>query len=256
MSTSGEGWFADPQDASRLRWWDGTRWTEHTHATPGAQDFAPPLPGWWSGVSSLLQVSLLASIATSAFTFWVDLETLAFVEAIELRPDTVTIADGERIDRLTLWSSMELLTLLVTGVLFIVWLSTVHRSSRMDRRVLRHKSGWAIGGWFVPVLNLWRPFQMVSDVRRGATGDAEAGVSFRQGWWWGTWLAISVTSGVVSALYSRAAGAPDGPAYADALGDAASFERLACANTIVCAVLAILVVREIHALVMTPRQEA
>jgi hypothetical protein len=251
MSTSGEGWFADPQDASRLRWWDGTRWTEHTHPLPGAAA-VPDLPGWWTRFAVVVQVALLGCVAASSFTFWVDLETLAFVEEVRLRPDAVTLADAERIDLLTLWSSVELLALLVTGVMFIVWLHTAHRSSRMDRRLLRHKSGWAIGGWFVPILNWWRPFQMVSDVRCGATGDGGARVSFRQGWWWGTWLALTGVSGAVGALYNRAAEAPAGVQYVDALDAAASWERLACALSVVSAVLAILVVREITTLVGRP----
>jgi hypothetical protein len=255
MTAQGEGWFADPQDASRLRWWDGTRWTEHTHPMTGATQWDTPLPRWWSGFSFVVQAALLGCVAASAFTLWVDLETLAFVEEVRLRPDGVTVADGERIDRLTLWTSVEVLALLVTGVLFIVWLYTVHRSSRMDRRVMHHTSGWAIGGWFVPVLNLWRPFQVVSDVRRGATGDADAGVSFRQGWWWGTWVALAVASGVVSALYRRVAAAPVGPEYVDALGDAASWERLACGLSIVSALLAVLVVHEIRARVLAPAED-
>lgn len=32
-----EGWYADPDDAASLRWWDGTAWTEHRHpAAPAA----------------------------------------------------------------------------------------------------------------------------------------------------------------------------------------------------------------------------
>ena len=31
------GWHADPSGAPQQRWWDGTRWTEHTQATPQAQ---------------------------------------------------------------------------------------------------------------------------------------------------------------------------------------------------------------------------
>jgi hypothetical protein len=32
-----EGWYADPDDAASLRWWDGTAWTEHRHpAAPEA----------------------------------------------------------------------------------------------------------------------------------------------------------------------------------------------------------------------------
>jgi hypothetical protein len=29
-----QGWYADPEDASRLRWWDGTAWTAHTNERP------------------------------------------------------------------------------------------------------------------------------------------------------------------------------------------------------------------------------
>lgn len=255
MTAQGEGWFADPQDASRLRWWDGARWTEHLHPAPGTTHWDTPLPRWWSGFSYVVQAALLGCVAASSFTLWVDAETLAFVEEVRLRPDAVTVADGERIDRLTLWTSMEVLAILVTGVLFIVWLHTAHRSSRMDRPAMRHSSGWAIGGWFVPVLNLWRPFQMVSDVRRGATGDADAGVSFRQGWWWGTWVALSVMSGVVSALYRRVAGAPVGGEYVEALGDAASWEQLSSGLSIVSALLAVLVVQEIRTRVLAPAED-
>ena len=256
MSGSGEGWYADPQDPARLRWWDGARWTEHTHAGAVPAPWEPPLPRWWAGLSIVLQGALLACVATATFTLWVDLETLAFVEEVRLRPDTVTMADGERIDALMLWTLVDVPALLVTGVLFIVWLYTVHRSSRMDRRVMRRKSGWAIGGWLVPFLNLWRPFQMVSDVRRGATGDAAAGVPLRQGWWWGAWIAMGAVTGVVNALYNRAAAAPDGAAYVSALGDAAAWERLSSGLSAAAALLAILVVREIRARVAVPRPEA
>lgn len=39
MSQASAGWYTDPSDASRLRWFDGTRWTEHVHAQVAA---APP----------------------------------------------------------------------------------------------------------------------------------------------------------------------------------------------------------------------
>lgn len=34
-----EGWYPDPRDEDRLRWWDGTRWTPHT-----AERKTPPAP--------------------------------------------------------------------------------------------------------------------------------------------------------------------------------------------------------------------
>ena len=254
MSIWGEGWYADPQDKYRLRWWDGSAWTERTLART---DGRPDLPRWWSGFSVGLQLALAACCVASAFTFYVDLETLAFVEDVRLRPETVTLADAERIDRLTLWSLTESVAYLVTGVLFIAWLYTVHSSARMDRSALQRKSGWAIGGWFVPILNFWRPFQMVTDVRRGATGHNDVAVSRRQGWWWGMWLVVNASSIYANLLYGRSAAAPDGIEYAEALGAAASWERYSCAAGMLAAVLAIFVVREIRALVLAaPGAEA
>jgi Protein of unknown function (DUF2510) len=29
---AGAGWYQDPTGSTRLRWWDGSRWTEHTAA--------------------------------------------------------------------------------------------------------------------------------------------------------------------------------------------------------------------------------
>lgn len=37
MTTTGmpsAGWYADPQDAAQLRWWDGAAWSEHTAPVP------------------------------------------------------------------------------------------------------------------------------------------------------------------------------------------------------------------------------
>jgi hypothetical protein len=31
------GWYADPEDATQLRYWDGASWTEHRSPLPGAQ---------------------------------------------------------------------------------------------------------------------------------------------------------------------------------------------------------------------------
>ncbi|WP_432486543.1 RDD family protein [Kineococcus sp. SYSU DK018] len=36
MSTPA-GWYPDPSHPAQLRWWDGSAWTEHTHAAPPGQ---------------------------------------------------------------------------------------------------------------------------------------------------------------------------------------------------------------------------
>lgn len=36
MNASAPGWYADPTDTSRVRWWDGLQWTEHWQPAPAA----------------------------------------------------------------------------------------------------------------------------------------------------------------------------------------------------------------------------
>lgn len=46
MSNPPAGWYPDPQDANRQRYWDGNAWTEHTaDATPQAAAGGTPTTG-------------------------------------------------------------------------------------------------------------------------------------------------------------------------------------------------------------------
>lgn len=43
MTLPAAGWFPDPQDASRLRWWDGHAWGAATRVLPSAQEPVMPI---------------------------------------------------------------------------------------------------------------------------------------------------------------------------------------------------------------------
>ncbi|MCF6378783.1 DUF4328 domain-containing protein [Nocardioides KLBMP 9356] len=247
MSLQGEGWYADPQDGRRLRWWDGERWTEHTHAreAAGSGRSHPRLGTGWRALAVVVQLALLGCVATSAFVLYTDLAILDFVEELALRPDGVDVEDGVRIDRLMALSLVDVGATLLTGVLFISWHYQLHNSSRMDRSAMRHGTGWTIGGWLVPVLSLWRPFQMVTDVRRGLTGDGAARPWRLQGWWWGCFATSLAIGQVASYFYNRTNAIPedDFPGYVDLIGTAAAWERWSAGLSMVAAMLAIVLVR-------------
>ncbi|MFB9749515.1 DUF2510 domain-containing protein, partial [Leifsonia shinshuensis] len=45
MTTPDAGWYTDPGDTQRVRWWDGAAWTGHVRPHPGAaaQPVQPPV---------------------------------------------------------------------------------------------------------------------------------------------------------------------------------------------------------------------
>lgn len=254
MSTSGEGWFADPHDATQLRWWDGTRWTEHTHAAvvPTAPR-RPPLPERWAGLSLAVQVVLAISIPVSVGVVLVNRNLMDVWRRIVADPSSVSQDEAEAADALVRLSLLEIPVLLVCGVLFITWLYLAHRSDRMDPSWQRRRSGWAIGGWLVPIVNLWFPFQVVSDLRSGARGDAREPSHALQWCWWLTFLVYLTASRVTGRLYRDANAVPDSDLslYVDKLAAATTAELVAEMASVVAAVLAIVLVRQFTAWVRT-----
>ena len=166
-------------------------------------------------------------------------------------------------------SVLELVGLLVVGpVTFLPWFYRAYRN--LLRRgisdlndlyaaggpvVLRYRSGWAIGAWFVPILNLFRPKQIMNDIWRGSFSHPGAGKTWRLTtvsglvhWWWGLWIASFAVR-----LAARAA-RPSGQDLntrnqtLDALeAERASFyiDMLAAALLIAAAALAIMIVRRV-----------
>ena len=58
---------------------------------------------------------------------------------------------------------------LVTGIVFIVWFRDAYKNvGRLGVAGLRWSSGWAVGAWLVPFLNLRRPKEMLNDMWRGS----------------------------------------------------------------------------------------
>jgi hypothetical protein len=86
----------------------------------------------------------------------------------------------------------------VSVVFFIRWFHAAYSNlPALGQTDLRFKPGWAIGAWFVPFLNLWRPKQIADDIWRGSDPDVpslhdagwrSAPVPGLLNFWWGTWL--------------------------------------------------------------------
>ena len=89
-------------------------------------------------------------------------------------------------------------------VLFIRWLHLAYRNvDPIAPGYRRFETGWAIGGWFVPFLNLVRPMQVVTDVWHSGTPARKRPPAWLALWWlgfWGLWIynwvADSDTTGV------------------------------------------------------------
>lgn len=133
---------------------------------------------------------------------------------------------------------------LAAGVVFMVWLWRARINSEVFSRS-PHARGrfWVVGGWIVPVVSLWFPFQVVRDVWKASHPDAgpagnSAPIATAVGMWWAMFLVTGVVNGVLFALSF-------GDATVDLLAKMATVETVATALTIVEATLLTLLIAQI-----------
>jgi len=112
---------------------------------------------------------------------------------------TITEAELSSNDnRQQLIGILQFWTLVATGILFLMWIYRSHRNlPALGARYLKYTPGWAVGGFFVPLLNLIRPFQVMREIWKASDPKVEItnGSSWESapssplvGWWWGLFL--------------------------------------------------------------------
>lgn len=145
--------------------------------------------------------------------------------------------------------ALNLLGMLAAAVFFVRWLLQARRNvDALGARGLVHAHKWALWGWFVPIFNLFRPYQVVEEIWRGS--DPQPGrplailsesTPVMLPVWWGCWLVRGVLG---QFAFRRQVGLGDTPDVAGLI----HVERLlatGAALSVVAAVLAIRVVRGI-----------
>jgi hypothetical protein len=145
-------------------------------------------------------VLLTWSIGVSAVSVLLDLSDLELIGRIE-RGQFVSMTDANASD-----SRRQILNLVdvgifgLAGIPFIIWFHRMFANVQALGGDLRFGKGWAIGGWFFPVVNLWKPKQVMNDIWRGSDpaapkdqGDAylRERVPLVITLWWAGWLAMS-----------------------------------------------------------------
>jgi hypothetical protein len=141
-------------------------------------------------------------------------------------------------DRQQLIGIVQFVALIVGAIVFIRWMHRAYKNvDVVDVGERRYGHGWAIGAWFVPFLNLWRPKQIVNDIwRAGATDPATKEPGGLLLAWWTFWIVGGVVSQVAIRLWF------DGDTPEEVRGGSIAW-AVSDAIDIVTATLAILMVR-------------
>ncbi len=108
------GWYPDPWDSSRWRWWDGWAWTPHLSARPKK----PALPGWMS-------VPVLLASLVVVPVLLVALVTMPLVVLLALAPAVIALPVMIWLDRVEPEPPSALVHSLLWGATVAILLSSI-----------------------------------------------------------------------------------------------------------------------------------
>jgi hypothetical protein len=117
---------------------------------------------------------------------------------------------------------------------FLVWFYRARKRADGRGQEQRWGPGWTIGSWFVPIVGLFFPFQIMADIwRANLPAERRARTAWLLGFWWGCWIA----GDILGAIAMVSAGPASGPVR---IGLALSHLSVAAA-----AILLIVIVRAV-----------
>lgn len=247
------GWYAVGD--GRTLWWDGVQWQQHAPMAPVEPYQSVGRVGGATAV--LIGLSGLVSLVAAG----TEVHRYLLMDRVMDRDPTLTYSQLQSADDLaTTVGLVDLGVMLVAGIVFLVWVHTVFKNlhGALRSRAVEFSPGWAVGWWFVPIANLFKPKQVMNEAWTASapgTSDPTLPVAYSVprkppsllSWWWAAWIGAGLISRFSVGWYS---GDPM-TRSASSLQTEFLWGAIGAGVYVVAAILAIQVVRDI-----TQRQEA
>ncbi|WP_291725083.1 DUF4328 domain-containing protein [Bernardetia sp.] len=92
------------------------------------------------------------------------------------------------------------LGILVGFISFLFWFRRAYKNIQIIGYETRHRDGWAVGGFFVPIIGLYYPYNIMTEIWQKMKLTAEGNDIKHHlwggihGWWWFIWLLSFIVS--------------------------------------------------------------
>jgi hypothetical protein len=117
------------------------------------------------------------------------------LDDVQKNPENIDMQKLQTSDSLrTIISVIQLIILILSMIFFIMWFRRAYFNlQQLQWNYARYSEGWAAGGWFIPVINLFYPYQIMVDIWRGTQNAIKERFGEPQstalvGLWWATYL--------------------------------------------------------------------
>jgi len=162
---------------------------------------------WAQWVSILLAAVVVLNIV-AVVSDYIEIQLISRI----MRGEIITMAEANANDiRQNVIITIYLVLFYITAILFCMWIHRAHRNlPSLGASGLKYSPWWAVGGFFVPFLNLVRPFQVTTEIWKASdpTTDVNDSVAWQSAptspfiisWWL---LFLILISGLLGKLILR-----------------------------------------------------
>lgn len=100
-----------------------------------------------------------------------------------------------------------------SSVTFILWFRRAYYNQEAKFEYMYSSNGWAIGSWFVPILNLFKPYQLMKEIHQNLQeyfvknhfGELKLYDPKIIDMWWGLCLFLNISQGIVRIILLKSA---------------------------------------------------
>lgn len=149
---------------------------------------------------------LWASLVLAAVDLLVQVQAITAIGQARPEIERGQLSDGVRAslafsDRLTgAVGVLQLVVAVATAITFLLWWHRSLVNLREGGQPVAVTPGWAVGMWFVPLVCLYRPYQIMVEAATRPDGVRAR----RLGAWWALWLTSSLLTNLASRVGARA----------------------------------------------------
>lgn len=165
------------------------------------------LTKWTKWFLYLNIIIAVVSIASTSFEY----KLLSDIKTGVYTSQELALSDSAFNDTLQgLINIVQLLVFVVSGILILRWIYiSSYNAHQLSTSKMKFTPGWSIGWYFIPIFNLWKPYQAIKEIWKvsaNPTNWKKQPVSSMLIWWWFFWIADGFFSKLSFQFEMRATG--------------------------------------------------
>jgi hypothetical protein len=92
----------------------------------------------------------------------------------------------------------ELASYIISAIFVLKWIHRAnHNARQLGAECMAFTPGWAVGWYFIPILNIWKPYQAMKEIWKASSNpqswnSQSVRVSLLLPLWWGLWIISNV----------------------------------------------------------------